>query len=150
MNVYLIESKNGMLKIGTSVCCEHRAELICSMSPVPCRLIAKWRGQHRQEFALHKRFAAYRDHNEWFRIEGDLLAFVEEMRGHGLAAPPVDWAAIEYRGRHHTTDHKAFMSAKMKETWSKAKADPKNTWIKNLREAAAKRKHERRSLGATQ
>lgn len=49
--------------------------------PYPITLVAHAIGGLREEFALHKRFAAYREHGEWFRHEGELAVHIASVAG---------------------------------------------------------------------
>lgn len=49
--------------------------------PYPLTLIAHIVGGLREEFALHKRFAQYRTHGEWFKHEGELAAHIRVLAG---------------------------------------------------------------------
>lgn len=118
--VYLIETALGQIKIGCSHDPEQRLKTFAANSPCPIRLIARWPGQQADERALHKRFIAQRWHNEWFRYEGDLVAFVEQKRGVGVneIAP---WSALTFAAaseRHKQS--RAVAGEKRKALW----ADP--------------------------
>lgn len=93
--IYLIESEIGRVKIGVSHSPRARLASIEPISPVLCRLIACWPGVKDDETALHKRFEAQRSHREWFRIEGDLAAFVEAHRGRGVETVPA-WDSLGF------------------------------------------------------
>lgn len=88
--VYLIEGKNGVVKIGTSYNPKSRDLTVRTHSPIPTRLIAYWEGSLSEERQLHDAFKKYRSHGEWFFIEGALVAFVESKRGFGLEGIP-EW-----------------------------------------------------------
>ena len=47
--------------------------------PFPITLIASITGGLKEEFALHKRFAEYRAHGEWFRHEGALAEHIKSL-----------------------------------------------------------------------
>lgn len=93
--VYLIETALGQIKIGCSHWPEQRLKTFVANAPCPLRLIAKWPGEQTDERKLHQRFAAQRWHNEWFRYEGDLIAFVEQNRGVGVENIP-EWAGLTF------------------------------------------------------
>ena len=78
--VYFIgaESTN-LIKIGTTNGnAEYRLNQIKTMSPVPLRVIGSIPGDREVEKELHKRFARYRHHGEWFVLEGELQEYVFE------------------------------------------------------------------------
>jgi hypothetical protein len=47
-------------------------------SPLKLKILFNFRGSQKEEAILRRRFAKYHSHNEWFRIEGELKAFIEE------------------------------------------------------------------------
>lgn len=47
--------------------------------PYPIRLVAHVCGGLREEYELHRRFAAFREHGEWFRYEGMLAEYVQTI-----------------------------------------------------------------------
>lgn len=47
--------------------------------PFPITLLASVAGGLTEEFALHKRFATYRTHGEWFRHEGELAEHIKSL-----------------------------------------------------------------------
>ena len=119
--VYIIEANNGLVKIGNSAQPFARAQCINLNSPIPCRLIAVWKGRKKDEMALHSRFDEHRRHNEWFVNEGSLADWVEEVRGEGLAEPIQTWANIIFPNRNSSrVEAGRKRSAKLKEKW----ADP--------------------------
>lgn len=74
--VYAMEG-GGLVKIGFTQDIIYRLRCIRAMSPVPITLIIDVAGTRQDEKALHRRFAAYRSHGEWFRIEGAVAAWIE-------------------------------------------------------------------------
>lgn len=104
--VYLLESGTGLIKIGCSKDPWTRCQTLRMGAPFPLTLIAQWPGSHPEERALHKQFAAYHEHGEWFRCEGAFADFVAQRRG--LNMDPADtpsWAReqpipIEERRQH--------------------------------------------------
>lgn len=76
--VYFIEG-GGLLKIGYTVDPVYRMRNLVAMSPVPLNKIAEIPGTPDDEKALHKQFAEYRAHGEWFRIEGALAAYIQTL-----------------------------------------------------------------------
>jgi len=47
--------------------------------PYPIRLVAHVCGGLREEQTLHQRFASLRTHGEWFRHEGELAQYIQEV-----------------------------------------------------------------------
>lgn len=56
-----------------------RLAKLTGQSPVPVDLIAEIDGYTRVEKRIHDQFAAYRQHGEWFKLEGALRLFVESI-----------------------------------------------------------------------
>lgn len=118
--VYLIESQNGLVKIGCSQWPKQRETMINQHSPVPARLVACWPGRQADERVLHRKFHAHRNHNEWFRIEGELTSFVEASRGLGVDRVAT-WDELTIAGiEQRNQDVSARLSAMSKARW----ADP--------------------------
>jgi excisionase family DNA binding protein len=77
--VYFIQGgPERLIKIGYTRSPEQRFKLYKTESPVPLMLLAAWPGTIQDEGALHKRFSAYRHHNEWFYPVPELIAFINE------------------------------------------------------------------------
>lgn len=83
--VYFIEAENGLIKIGYGFPLV-RLSAVRTHSPIMVRLIAAWPGGLAEEQALHARFSEYRNHLEWFRLEGEFKAYIEDVRGRGVEA----------------------------------------------------------------
>lgn len=115
--VYLIESECGRIKLGSSSSPERRLATFSAQSPRPLRLIAKWPGSTRDEQAIHRRFRAYRTHNEWFRPEGEFGEFVAWKRGDGVDEI-TDWVTLTWSEKRE--QRRLSQSASMKAHW----ADP--------------------------
>jgi hypothetical protein len=136
--VYVVEAQCGLIKIGYSRWPESRAEAICRLSPSPVRLIAKWPGQMRDELSIHDKLASYRSHNEWFRIEGEAAAFVREVFGRGLVAPPPEFKVLSYESAlERKAASRAKMSASMRSAW--ADPDRKADWLRSLKNGREQR-----------
>jgi hypothetical protein len=75
--VYFIQGA-GLIKIGVSLYPQERLEALCLWSPVPLKLLAIVPGGYKLETKLHKMFAAFRVHGEWFYPTRDLIAIIEE------------------------------------------------------------------------
>lgn len=69
------------VKIGWTVDARKRLKELQTGCPFPMELRALLPGGVREETALHQRFKAYRIRrgNEWFRLEGDLAAYLESI-----------------------------------------------------------------------
>lgn len=137
MSIYVIEAQNGMCKIGCSTTPQSRAEMVHAHSPVPVRLIATWKGIMSDEFALHRRFEAYRGHSEWFRIEGDLADFINGVRG--LNVDVQEWGAITWKAKKErripTAEKRRQQSVSMKECWARQSPQMRAQWVENIRNA---------------
>lgn len=82
--VYFIRN-GGLIKIGKS---ENLSERLRSMSLPVTAVLATEPGGYERERELHKRFAEYREHGEWFRPGPRLLAYIAGVqRRAALAAP---------------------------------------------------------------
>jgi hypothetical protein len=78
--VYFIAAPSaGLVKIGHSFHPGHRLRGLQTLSPVPLTLLGSIPGGQKAETQLHRRFADYRSHGEWFRLEGDLAEYVREV-----------------------------------------------------------------------
>ncbi|WP_040620347.1 GIY-YIG nuclease family protein [Rhodovulum sp. PH10] len=91
--VYVVEAMCGLVKIGHSIDPASRVTTICQHSASPVRLIAMWPGTLADETDLHRLHANLRSHNEWFRLEHGLAAFVDRVRGIGVDRVP-DWPEV--------------------------------------------------------
>lgn len=100
--VYLIEAQNGLVKVGVGQKVGDRFTATRTHSPVLVRLIAAWPGTPKDEAALHVKFAAYRSHGEWFRLEGNFARFVDEWRGHNMPDIP-EWDELLFESRSALT-----------------------------------------------
>jgi hypothetical protein len=67
------------IKIGYSLNFVRRLEALRSTSPHDVLVIATMGGGKSLELQLHKQFAAYRHHHEWFRNEGELAEYVKGL-----------------------------------------------------------------------
>lgn len=77
--VYVLR-EGGFVKIGRSINPAQRVLAYNVHSPRPMEVIACLPPSVANEADLHKRFSAYRERGEWFRIEGDLAAWLSEIR----------------------------------------------------------------------
>lgn len=69
----------GPIKIGCSVAPEGRMNTMLGWSPIPLEIAACAPGENADEAALHHRFASLALHGEWFGVDGDLAAVIEEV-----------------------------------------------------------------------
>lgn len=97
-HIYLIEAENGRLKIGRSALVRDRVTAVRTHSPVRTRLIAMWLGGEAEEAELHRTYAPFRRHGEWFEISGDLAAFVRRVRGLNVPDIP-SWDELRFEAR---------------------------------------------------
>jgi hypothetical protein len=81
--IYIIGAHVGMdslVKIGfTAGSAEKRMHTLQLGSPVELCVVTTFRGTRAQEQEMHRTFAEYRSHREWFRFEGGLLEFVRML-----------------------------------------------------------------------
>ena len=92
--VYVAEAENGMVKIGYSNDPVGRVKAICSGSPMRVRLVAFLPAKSRADERMHHRkFAASRAWNEWFRPSGNLSEFLNEISGRGIERV-LEWEEI--------------------------------------------------------
>jgi hypothetical protein len=81
-HIYFLQNgRRKLVKIGFSSDHTTRIGGIQSMIPDKLKLIGTVPGSRTLEAELHKRFAKYRVHGEWFSVEGALAAYLERLRG---------------------------------------------------------------------
>lgn len=80
VHIYFMEAENGLIKIGMGNV-DRRFRDISNMSPVPISVKFWFVNHYEVEKILHKLFAAYRSHGEWFYPAQELLDYIEELRG---------------------------------------------------------------------
>jgi hypothetical protein len=69
--VYLIASSDSSLvKIGTAQDVAARLRTLQNSSPTPLQVLWQTEGGRRLEAGLHEQFAEYRQHGEWFNLQG--------------------------------------------------------------------------------
>lgn len=73
---YVIRS-GGFVKIGIAHDIELRFRALLSMNPHDLECLVVLPGGRALERSLHLRFAAHRHRDEWFRVEGELAAWIE-------------------------------------------------------------------------
>jgi len=77
--VYLIGTPEVQkVKIGFSGNPKQRLRDLSTASPLELRILAQWRGTIQDEKTLHWLMKAHRSHGEWFRLEGEVLALLNE------------------------------------------------------------------------
>jgi hypothetical protein len=76
--VYLIRC-GGFVKIGYANDVRYRLRTLRLANPHEITLIGSARGGKAAEAELHRRFATYHHRGEWFRIEGTLREFIEQI-----------------------------------------------------------------------
>jgi hypothetical protein len=135
--IYLIESKVGTLKIGCSVDPHSRAARISATSPCPVRLIAIFAGGYPDERELHRRFAEHRSHNEWFRMEGEVIEFVASVFGSGIDRV-ASWSDCD---RPPSRERRALVYARIAAATRARWADP--VWRAHYATIVANRKRNR-------
>jgi Meiotically Up-regulated Gene 113 (MUG113) protein len=77
--IYFIGSEDGRVKIGYSTKPGKRLRAVQTGASTLLRLIAAVRGSPQDEQQLHAKFVDYRLRGEWFRFEGELRTYVEEL-----------------------------------------------------------------------
>jgi hypothetical protein len=83
--VYFIEGA-GLVKIGRSVCPNERLKFLQRGSPVQLTLLAVIEEANgRREAQLHRKFASYRKHGEWFSYVPEIEKYINQCKQSGLA-----------------------------------------------------------------
>lgn len=78
--IYFIAAEGtNLIKIGYAKDVYSRLGTIGAGCPYPMRVLTVIPGAIEDEHRLHLRFKEYNFHHEWFRLEGELLAFVDEL-----------------------------------------------------------------------
>jgi hypothetical protein len=77
--VYLIKCGD-YIKIGTTGSIETRFRLLLGATPYDLELVAIFKGSYKLERELQQHFAACRHRDEWFRIEGELAEWLDDLR----------------------------------------------------------------------
>lgn len=77
--IYAVMAANGLVKIGFSKNPRSRAVKINSDASSPCRLLGFVEASVAVEAALHRRLAAHRVYSEWYRHEGLVREFVDQL-----------------------------------------------------------------------
>lgn len=79
MAVYFARAER-LVKIGTSQFPHKRVRTLQVGIPISLILVGQMAGSHKEERALHRMFAEYREHGEWFRVGQRLLEFLLAVR----------------------------------------------------------------------
>jgi hypothetical protein len=77
-HVYLLRDGD-LVKIGYASSINRRISHLQTSSPRSLTLLGVVRGGRKTEQMLHRKFRDYRVRGEWFRIEAELAAFIEEL-----------------------------------------------------------------------
>ncbi len=86
--VYFIATEDGSLvKIGVTTDLMKRFYVIQQGMPIDVKLVGYLDGGVEVEKAYHRRFAEYRRKGEWFKVEGDLKMFLEQLPGMSKVQP---------------------------------------------------------------
>ena len=74
---FILDEKNNAVKIGASWFTEKRLPAIQAHNPNKLKIIAEiFRGDEKR---LHRRFENLHIHGEWFKYEGELKSFIQEL-----------------------------------------------------------------------
>jgi hypothetical protein len=79
--VYFIQTGDSpLVKIGSAICAVSRLNDLQTASPITLHILGTIAGGRKKEKELHRRFKELQTEsgNEWFRLEGDLLAFIRD------------------------------------------------------------------------
>lgn len=78
-DIYFVRAGKDRVKIGFSNDHVSRFSALKTGNAHELKMIGIVPGTHQDEKAMHKRFAAYRVRGEWFKIEGELAAFLKKV-----------------------------------------------------------------------
>lgn len=84
----------GPIKIGCSRLVESRLINIMAMSPFPLEIVYSEAGEHQLERQLHRCFADYHSHLEWFHPGERLIKAIEKMKRGAKIAEAVDLSDV--------------------------------------------------------
>lgn len=80
LTIYVIRPESGLaVKIGITQNLDKRLRMLRTGTYEDLTVVWSGPGNLRIEQALHERFAAYRLQGEWFRLEGEVLEWVESL-----------------------------------------------------------------------
>ena len=69
----------GLVKIGMTTNLKKRMETLQTMCPSRIALVGVMAGGYQAENRLHRVFAAYRDHGEWFQLDDEALRCLRDQ-----------------------------------------------------------------------
>jgi hypothetical protein len=98
--IYLIESENGLHKIGYTANLKHRLLSLSAQSSVVVRYIHYFKSKHMatSEKWLHNKYKDYRHHGEWFQLPSEKIQEIVAMQDYsadeGLKS---HWQAVGQR-----------------------------------------------------
>jgi hypothetical protein len=117
----------GPIKIGCSRCVQERLVQIAAWSPIPLEIIHTEEGDHKLERNLHRCFADYHSHLEWFHAGERLLAAILKLRSGSKIAEAIDLS--DDKGSIHAARRKqlipelvGYKSYTMKMSWALKRA----------------------------
>jgi len=76
---FILAPVANMVKIGVAINLKDRFTNLSNMSPIPIKMLCAMPGSYALENKLHHKFKHLRDHGEWFRYEGELLYYCENL-----------------------------------------------------------------------
>lgn len=94
--VYFVQCGE-LVKIGTTKNPKRRVSALQIGNPSSLNLIFHIPGDVTVEKSLHERFSAYRKSGEWFRVTGELRAFIDEHLSKRRIFMPSKWDSYEIR-----------------------------------------------------
>jgi predicted GIY-YIG superfamily endonuclease len=80
--IYLMESENGLYKIGSTANPDHRLMKLNAQSPVAVKYIHYFRSEHMttSEKWLHNKYKDCRHHGEWFNLSNEQVQEIASMQ----------------------------------------------------------------------
>ena len=75
---YITQKSDTVLRMGVTAREEMQKHRRTCVKGVRFKSMAQWDEPELAEQEVHVRFRQYHSHGEWFRLEGDLAAFVQE------------------------------------------------------------------------
>lgn len=87
--IYFMRRADGVgpVKIGCSKWPAERLAMFASWSPEPLEIVTTAQGTFRDESRIHRQFAEYRLHSEWFEAAPPVLAMVASVARNGVLPP---------------------------------------------------------------
>ena len=77
--VYFVKNTKGLIKIGSTMTVMDRIKQLETGASEPLTLIAHLDGSTKRESELHRRFAEYRVHGEWFSPGSSLVSYIQSL-----------------------------------------------------------------------